>query len=221
MADGSNSIPFGRLLWSPSSLALVAAHSSTPLAILVGSLALAIELALPPVILGSCANEPYPTLAPVIRGAVIGGPFAVALFWTAAVMALSGIRFLSSRLELSALTRARFRIALLCPVCVLIPLMVWSVLFAFACIGHPNFGLTAVTKPAWIQSPIIAVFGSCMWWCIGILLACLNAARATEQLKRMTWLDAPHCSACGYNLTANTSGVCPECGRSIKRDRSN
>ena len=23
------------------------------------------------------------------------------------------------------------------------------------------------------------------------------------------------CSTCGYNLTANTSGVCPECGRAI------
>ncbi|MCG3131300.1 MAG: hypothetical protein FLDDKLPJ_02090 [Phycisphaerae bacterium] len=24
--------------------------------------------------------------------------------------------------------------------------------------------------------------------------------------------DAPRCTACGYNLTGNTSGVCPECG---------
>ena len=24
-----------------------------------------------------------------------------------------------------------------------------------------------------------------------------------------------HCQACGYNLTGNTSGVCPECGERI------
>jgi hypothetical protein len=25
-----------------------------------------------------------------------------------------------------------------------------------------------------------------------------------------------HCQACGYNLTGNTSGICPECGETIK-----
>ena len=31
------------------------------------------------------------------------------------------------------------------------------------------------------------------------------------------WRRKPfgHCQKCGYNLTGNTSGVCPECGRSI------
>ncbi len=27
--------------------------------------------------------------------------------------------------------------------------------------------------------------------------------------------DIPHCKRCGYNLTGNTSGVCPECGKTI------
>jgi hypothetical protein len=26
-----------------------------------------------------------------------------------------------------------------------------------------------------------------------------------------------HCQNCGYNLTGNVSGICPECGRGIKR----
>ena len=26
-----------------------------------------------------------------------------------------------------------------------------------------------------------------------------------------------HCTACGYNLTGNVSGVCPECGQQIQR----
>ncbi len=33
------------------------------------------------------------------------------------------------------------------------------------------------------------------------------------------WLDGPprpgHCQNCGYNLTGNTSGRCPECGERV------
>jgi hypothetical protein len=29
---------------------------------------------------------------------------------------------------------------------------------------------------------------------------------------RNTSIAAGHCITCGYNLTGNTSGVCPECG---------
>ena len=25
-----------------------------------------------------------------------------------------------------------------------------------------------------------------------------------------------HCEKCGYNLTANTSGICPECGAPVR-----
>ena len=28
-------------------------------------------------------------------------------------------------------------------------------------------------------------------------------------------LDPEHCGKCGYSLTGNTSGVCPECGERI------
>ncbi len=39
------------------------------------------------------------------------------------------------------------------------------------------------------------------------------------------WLDrrriAPgHCQKCGYNLTGNTSGICPECGEKVSQERS-
>lgn len=37
------------------------------------------------------------------------------------------------------------------------------------------------------------------------------------------WLDRRpppgHCRACGYNLTGNVSGVCPECGENLTRRR--
>jgi hypothetical protein len=31
--------------------------------------------------------------------------------------------------------------------------------------------------------------------------------------------DAPRCDACGYDLTGNVSGVCPECGRATPRGK--
>ena len=38
--------------------------------------------------------------------------------------------------------------------------------------------------------------------------------RVRAYLRRLL----PHlCSACGYDLTANASGVCPECGRAVRR----
>jgi hypothetical protein len=37
-------------------------------------------------------------------------------------------------------------------------------------------------------------------------------------LNRIVLDDNPHlCRKCGYDLTSNTSGVCPECGTAIKR----
>lgn len=38
-------------------------------------------------------------------------------------------------------------------------------------------------------------------------------------LDRLGWLprryEAGHCKQCGYNLTGNVSGVCPECGTKV------
>ena len=31
-----------------------------------------------------------------------------------------------------------------------------------------------------------------------------------------TWEETGKCRQCGYSLTGNTSGVCPECGAEIK-----
>jgi len=46
---------------------------------------------------------------------------------------------------------------------------------------------------------------------IGISLALLLAAR----YRPRTSDSAPRCEGCGYNLTGNASGICPECGRGI------
>lgn len=37
-----------------------------------------------------------------------------------------------------------------------------------------------------------------------------------RRVRKRLWSRLRHlCSFCGYNLTGNTSGVCPECGREI------
>ena len=33
--------------------------------------------------------------------------------------------------------------------------------------------------------------------------------------KRKRWIRASRCGRCGYNLTGNTSGRCPECGQPL------
>ena len=37
-----------------------------------------------------------------------------------------------------------------------------------------------------------------------------------QRIRRRIWQLAPHlCDDCGYDLTANVSGACPECGRRV------
>jgi len=49
-------------------------------------------------------------------------------------------------------------------------------------------------------------------WFVALLFAVLPASRITTILQQRH-TDREHlCPTCGYNLTGNTSGVCPECG---------
>ena len=46
---------------------------------------------------------------------------------------------------------------------------------------------------------------------------CLTWVFLRRRLRRCRRLHSGCCSRCGYNLTGNTSGVCPECGTAILR----
>jgi hypothetical protein len=55
---------------------------------------------------------------------------------------------------------------------------------------------------------------TCPIWMIVVSLTLL--ARLLSHLARR--IPPGHCEHCGYNLTGNVSGRCPECGTAIKRE---
>ncbi len=56
--------------------------------------------------------------------------------------------------------------------------------------------------------------------CVAIPFLTLLAAGGLREVLRWRQFAPGHCRRCGYNLTANTSGVCPECGQSCPTDRT-
>lgn len=62
------------------------------------------------------------------------------------------------------------------------------------------WGLWSFVLPLWIPFLIVGVPTLFFFW---------RGRRAVLQ---------GHCRSCGYNLTANTTGVCPECGTCIPED---
>lgn len=55
--------------------------------------------------------------------------------------------------------------------------------------------------------------------CLLVAVIAYVAVRLTREALSDEWLRSPypfgHCRTCGYNLTGNVSGVCPECGKTV------
>ena len=65
-----------------------------------------------------------------------------------------------------------------------------------------------------------AAAGGAPWWAWVIALSPLAPAavvtyRCVLQTRRNSRPAAPQCLRCGYNLTGNVSGMCPECGEIV------
>lgn len=57
--------------------------------------------------------------------------------------------------------------------------------------------------------------------CLALLLPAIWGFRARRrQIWRKHWKRTGRCVSCGYDLTGNTSGQCPECGGSIDQKSS-
>lgn len=56
---------------------------------------------------------------------------------------------------------------------------------------------------------------------LGIALGVWQMALGVSMIRHGYPRPMPgHCGNCGYNLTGNTSGICPECGRSVRNEDS-
>jgi hypothetical protein len=58
---------------------------------------------------------------------------------------------------------------------------------------------------AWLELFVAVVVGG-----VGVLILLFCGDRV---------LESPACTSCGYNLTGNVSGICPECGMQIEQGR--
>jgi hypothetical protein len=53
-------------------------------------------------------------------------------------------------------------------------------------------------------------------WCVAAFLFIWIEGRRVE---RYLWAELDDvCNSCGYNLTGNTSGTCPECGTPVPKE---
>ncbi|HUU97923.1 MAG TPA: hypothetical protein VM487_19475 [Phycisphaerae bacterium] len=59
--------------------------------------------------------------------------------------------------------------------------------------------VTSVVLPLWIPVVALAIPTTFLWW-------------------RDRRVAIAHCQSCGYDLTGNVSGVCPECGMRVERE---
>jgi len=79
------------------------------------------------------------------------------------------------------------------------------------------FGFAAVSFHFRVVAGALRIVWPC--WVVMILTAFLPLLGILR--KRRESPSVPLCSRCGYNLTANTSGTCPECGAAILTNTGN
>jgi hypothetical protein len=82
-------------------------------------------------------------------------------------------------------------------------------------------GILATTLALLGPSPLRALFDwfqddAAAWGMLIIPISAIALGFAIYRSRKPAGAKAPHCKRCGYNLTGNQSGVCPECGRTVK-----
>ena len=87
----------------------------------------------------------------------------------------------------------------------------WSFLIASTPVAValcvPNTGFTGREKLQFVEFMMMVVMIAGV---VGMVVRDLRLNRAKS--------NHAQCGACGYNLTGNESGVCPECGRRVPAD---
>jgi len=88
--------------------------------------------------------------------------------------------------------------------------------------GHYNQRMGAYEK--WLRVPGLAIgidkdvnrlMATASWYYFSALFAIYPTIYFLRRWRTRRRIPPGHCPKCSYNLTGNTSGVCPECGTTI------
>jgi hypothetical protein len=94
------------------------------------------------------------------------------------------------------------------PTCLLSGLLVWLLLGRLLYVPLPGIAPGSPAASKWSLFLKDLSWSAAMWWMPFLLTLIL--------IPYLWWRDRPwprnSCQHCGYNLTGNTSGACPECG---------
>jgi hypothetical protein len=89
------------------------------------------------------------------------------------------------------------------------PLMIDAVGLALC---YPNY----YTRWGALSTPTLVIL---MLFSLLVPYLCARFLHSKLRWRILRTDDAPHCQSCGYNLTGNVSGVCPECGEPCETDK--
>jgi hypothetical protein len=104
--------------------------------------------------------------------------------------------------------RQRASLVVLCCICFSALAMGGRGLAATIWIGHIYASPGAAGGGNWIPFALYPWARKVMW----VVLYAVVAVIALRSRRFLLIKESGHCHECGYDLTGNTSGVCPECG---------
>lgn len=201
-----------QLLWAPARLGSAAVGTSVTTAAAVGMAALVVHLTMV-MLYVTALRDPPPATAWQFAGEVVRGVAA------AAVLGVLFVYFarVIGHTAYNERTALSFKILLLSPVTMLLPVALYAALLLLA---------IALVPERWSDQPavalgqmVLAALGSCWWAPVLFLMWLWLWQRAARLVERMTPAGWPVlCQRCGYDLRGTLAAErreCPECGEPI------
>ena len=89
--------------------------------------------------------------------------------------------------------------------------LVFAALFIWFLFGMPD-----------LSDATVVILGATAWGLLGAFLAFVGALPIVHEVRVVRNRRYPNgsCQSCGYNLTGNESGKCPECGTNVDQAES-
>lgn len=200
--------------WCPGLLATIAARPRWVVPWIIGTIACVVQTTALTAPAFAWIDEPFPDVATYLHQAVRVLPLgilALIVFW-ACVFALTATAGESARHPRMAVFA---RLLCVSPLATILPGTAWSIC---AFMAELAANLNPGQGPAWLHSPFMLRLGSPRWMLLGLGLMLANVVAAypaaMAKLRNQTF---PSCPKCGYILTGNVSGICPECGVKVEQ----